>query len=74
MKATDVRWGSILVIALVASCGGSGGGDAAQAVDQAPPSGALLDAAKRPLERAQEVDQISRDRKNALDEQLKQAE
>jgi hypothetical protein len=77
MKTSDLRWTVVAVIVLAGGCGGGAGDDATRTKDQTPqppPSGVLLDAAKRPLERAQDVDQITKDHKNALDEQLKQSE
>lgn len=77
MNTNDLRWAWVAVIVLAGACGGGAGDDTARTKGEAPPpppSGVLLDAAKRPLERAQSVDQITKDQKNALDEQIKQSE
>lgn len=57
---------------LIASCAlaGCGKSEAPAPAADAEPEGVLLDAAREPLERARAVEDISAERKSALDEQI----
>jgi hypothetical protein len=58
--------------AALAACGGSG--QAPEADEPAEREGVLLDAARTPLERAGEVEDITATRKAELDAQLERSE
>lgn len=72
----NLRWTFVLCIGALAACGRSPE-PAAQDRQQDPDDKSahvLLDSAKRPMERAQQVDEVTREQKRAMDEKLGEAE
>jgi hypothetical protein len=65
----------ITLVALLGGCGGDRDETATEVEAESPeePGGILLDSARRPLERAEEVESLTGERKDRLDETLEEA-